>query len=94
MKRVKVISKILILIMLSVNIGCVTIEERPILEGMVNKVSIRQLWGRKPDRVQYGHLKYGADELWEYEYEGSNIDRYYFKNGSLIKREHVSYDTF
>lgn len=77
--------------------GCVTVEERPLTEGLT-KIKIQQSWKRKPDKVYHANankLKYGADELWEYEYSGGgDVDRFYFKDSVLIKEEHLTYGDF
>ncbi|MHA2123111.1 MAG: hypothetical protein ACW990_18080 [Promethearchaeota archaeon] len=75
--------------------GCATVKEIPVLDGQ-NRITIREGWGREPDRrySDPGKLKYGADEIWIYEYMGGNAEtRYYFRNSVLIKREEVSYAT-
>ena len=75
-------------------IGCVTVEEVPLTEGLT-KEKLIQRWGRNPDKISTrgNDLKYGADELWIYKYPGgSSQDRFYFKNGLPIKKEHVGYD--
>lgn len=73
--------------------GCVTVTELPLTEGLT-KQRIIQRWGRNPDKIstKQNDLKYGADELWIYIYSDGSDDRFYFKDGLPIRKEHVTYD--
>ena len=71
------------------------IKELPPSPGLT-KEKIVKGWNRNPNKISKRErdLKYGADEVWIYKYHNSDEDRFYFKDGVLIREEEVSYGSF
>lgn len=98
MKKLK-INRALVMFFLfltSFNGGCAgMIKGLPPSPGLTKEKIVRG-WNRDPDKILTGkkYLKYGADEVWIYKYPTSDEDRFYFKDGVLIKEEEISYGSF
>lgn len=92
-KKMLTLFYVIVILFLS---GCATIEQVE-FSPTDTKDSIQSAWKRSPDRI-YTHgakLKYGADEVWDYEYlGGGTIDRFYFRGDIVIKVEHIIYGDF
>ena len=74
--------------------GCVTISKE-YFDPSWTRESVQGAWKKNPDRVyrNSSKLKYGADEICEWEYPGGGtVDRYYFKNGKVIEVESIVYE--
>ena len=60
----------------------------------LTKEDIKQGWKREADKIYKEPNKYGADEVWIYRYPNWDEDRFYFKEGILIKEEEVLHGSF
>ena len=71
--------------------GCAEVRELAPSPDL-NKEKILAGWKREPDIITRAkkYLKYGADEVWIYKYPSSDQDRFYFKNGVLIREEEIT----
>jgi hypothetical protein len=85
-----IIRNFIVIVLVAITVlGCATIRPIPSDIGLTKEEL--STWGR-PYKIIYNPGKYDADELWIYKHYSSRIDRYYLKNGKVVRAEEVAYE--